>query len=234
MAAAAFLSGPRATGRTGRDSGEEAAGPARSPQTSEPAVIGGLAMLLGTVPNGVPEHVAIGGGVGTAGLGSGSVLLGECSGAQRQRGWDAEGEGRAGRGTLGRGAVAVVRTLGTVRGDAVLGVWRCGGRGTSWRCWPRRRCRRGSITAGRWRWMRWRRRSASPPPAGCRTSARRWRVAGRGSSGVAGVAGARVGRSRRAGGCQSRPPWWVKRGGPPRRATRLSASRQVDSEAVRC
>ncbi|WP_299819808.1 hypothetical protein [uncultured Jannaschia sp.] len=61
--------------RTGRDAGDVRAGAERIPETQEQATISGMAVLVGTVLDGVPENAAIGIGL-AAEQGLGYVLLG--------------------------------------------------------------------------------------------------------------------------------------------------------------
>ena len=112
--------------RTGRDPQDVVPGAARVPQTAEQATISGTALLIGAVLDGIPENAAIGVGLGAEGQGLGLVLLGavflgnvpeSISSAVGMR-----QEGRSRRYVLVVwGAVAIVCTLATVLGYALLG-----------------------------------------------------------------------------------------------------------------
>lgn len=61
--------------RTGREAGDVEPGAARIPETTEQAAIGGTALLVGAVLDGIPENAAIGIGLGSDGSDLGLVLL---------------------------------------------------------------------------------------------------------------------------------------------------------------
>ncbi len=61
--------------RTGREAGDVEPGAARIPETTEQAAIGGMALLVGTVLDGIPENAAIGIGLGSEGTDLGLVLV---------------------------------------------------------------------------------------------------------------------------------------------------------------
>ena len=112
--------------REGRDAGEIKPGAARIPETKEQARIGGTALLVGAVLDGIPENAAIGIGLGSEGSGLGLVLLAavflgnvpeSISSAVGMR-----QEGRSRTYIVGVwGAVTVGCVLATVAGHALLG-----------------------------------------------------------------------------------------------------------------
>ncbi len=61
--------------REGRDAGEVKPGAERIPETTEQTAIGGTALLVGAVLDGIPENAAIGIGLGNEGSDLGLVLL---------------------------------------------------------------------------------------------------------------------------------------------------------------
>ncbi len=61
--------------RTGREAGDVEPGAAHIPETTEQAAIGGMALLVGTVLDGIPENAAIGIGLGSEGSDLGLVLV---------------------------------------------------------------------------------------------------------------------------------------------------------------
>ncbi len=61
--------------REGRDPGAVKAGAARIHETTEQAAIGGTALLVGAILDGIPENAAIGIGLGSEGTDLGLVLL---------------------------------------------------------------------------------------------------------------------------------------------------------------
>ncbi len=61
--------------RTGREAGDVEPGAERIPETTEQAAIGGMALLVGTVLDGIPENAAIGIGLGSEGSDLGLVLV---------------------------------------------------------------------------------------------------------------------------------------------------------------
>ncbi len=112
--------------REGRDAGEIKPGASRIPETKEQAGIGGTALLVGAVLDGIPENAAIGIGLGSEGSGLGLVLLAavflgnvpeSISSAVGMR-----QEGRSRAYIVGVwGAVTVGCVLATVTGYALLG-----------------------------------------------------------------------------------------------------------------
>jgi len=61
--------------RTGREAGDVESGASRIPETTEQAAMGGMALLVGTVLDGIPENAAIGIGLGSEGSDLGLVLV---------------------------------------------------------------------------------------------------------------------------------------------------------------
>lgn len=61
--------------RKGREAGDVEPGAERIPETPEQAAIGGTALLVGTVLDGIPENAAIGIGLGSNGTDLGLVLV---------------------------------------------------------------------------------------------------------------------------------------------------------------
>ena len=116
----------RSPKRQGRDPQDVVPGAKHVPETAEQAAISGTALLVGAALDGIPENAAIGIGLAADGEGLGLVLLGavflgnvpeSISSAVGMR-----QEGRSRSYVLGVwGAVAVVCTLATVVGYALLG-----------------------------------------------------------------------------------------------------------------
>jgi len=112
--------------REGRDPGDMKPGAERIPETSEQAAIGGTALLVGAMLDGIPENAAIGIGLGSEGTDLGLVLLAavflgnvpeSLSSAVGMR-----QEGRSRAYIVGVwGAVTVGCVLATVAGYALLG-----------------------------------------------------------------------------------------------------------------
>ena len=112
--------------REGRDPGEVKAGAGRIAESPGQAAIGGTALLIGAVLDGIPENAAIGIGLGSEGSGLGLVLLAavflgnvpesiSSTVGMRQ-------EGRSAAYIIGVwGAVTVGCVLATVAGYALLG-----------------------------------------------------------------------------------------------------------------
>ena len=116
----------RSPRREGRDPQDVKPGAARIPETAGQAAISGTALLVGAVLDGVPENAAIGVGLGADGQGLGLVLLGAVFlGNVPESISSAVGMRQEGRSRVYVlavwGAVAVVCTLATVLGYALLG-----------------------------------------------------------------------------------------------------------------
>lgn len=116
----------RSPKRAGRDPGDIKPVAAGIPETAGQAAAGGGALLVGAVLNGVPENVAIGIGLATEGPRLGLVLLGAVFlGNVPEAIGSSVGMRREGRSRTYIlavwGAVAVVCTLATVLGYALLG-----------------------------------------------------------------------------------------------------------------
>lgn len=112
--------------RTGREAGDVEPEAERIPETSEQAAIGGTALLVGTVLDGIPENAAIGIGLGNDGSDLGLVLVAavflsnvptSISSAVGMR-----QEGRSSASIIGIwGVVTVACVLATVLGYVLLG-----------------------------------------------------------------------------------------------------------------
>jgi zinc transporter, ZIP family len=112
--------------REGRDPRDVKPGAERIPQTTEQATVSGMALLAGTVLDGVPENAAIGIGLAAEGPRLGLVLLGAVflgnvpEAISSSVGMRQEGRSRA-HVLAVWGAVAAACTLSTVLGYALLG-----------------------------------------------------------------------------------------------------------------
>jgi zinc transporter, ZIP family len=112
--------------REGRDPQDVKPGAERIPETSEQAAISGMALLVGTALDGIPENAAIGISLVAEGKGLGLVLLGAVflsnlpSSISSTVGMRQEGRSLAYI-VAAWGAVAAACTLATVLGYALLG-----------------------------------------------------------------------------------------------------------------